>query len=142
MQFTRGCISRLSRQLALSKSTDAQWGDLLVTNFQEEKVINEKKYLTAALNSHHMCRGIYTYSTRNFYLETARLSPHFIRYLLAPLTPTGKRNRELCSRQPSLLETHSSASHCTPASSPLLYSRCHLALTALPMQSHSAINSK
>lgn len=138
VQFTRGCISQLSRQLALSKFTAAQRGDLSVTNFQEEKVINEKTFNNSAGFPSHV-RGIHTH---NFCLETARLWPHFIRYLLVPLTPTGKRNRELCSRQLSLFETHSSVLRCAPASSPLLSSRFHLAPTALPMQSHPAVNRK
>lgn len=133
VQFTRGCIPRLSRQLTLSKFTDAQRGDLLVTNFQEEKVINGKICNSNTEFPSHVRRYIHMQHT-NFCLETARLSPHFICYLLAPLTPTGKRNWELRSRQRSLLQTHSSASHYTPASSPLLYSRFHLPPTALPMQ--------
>lgn len=87
------------------------------------------------LNSQRMCGGIHTYGTCSFCLGTARVSPRLLRYLLAPLTPTGKRNRELCSRQPSLLETHSSASRYAPAPSPPSTDR-------VAHQSHSAVNHK
>lgn len=126
LRLTRGCTSRLSRQLALCKPKMPN-REISGNKSPEEEVI-KRKHLTTMLTSHPVCGGTHTYSTHNFYMETAT----FHRYRFTPLTPTGKRNGKLCCRQLSLLQTHSSALHCTSAPPPLLYSRLHQALAALP----------
>lgn len=71
-------------------------GSSLAPHFQEEKVISEKLF-TTMLNSHHMSRVLCG-------------EPPSILYLLAPPTPGGEVNPELCSLL-SPLDSPSSAPH-------------------------------
>lgn len=86
-------------------------GRSLVTNSPEEEVIKEK-HLTTMLNSHPVCGNTHTEHTQ-LLRGNSHAHGHISSLPFTPLTPTGKTNGKLCPQQLSLVETHSSALHCT-----------------------------
>lgn len=130
VQFARGCTPWLSRQLALHKLTDAQRRDLLVTNFQEEKVINKKILNNNGAFLLHAWRYAHT-GHAQLLLGNSTFIASFHPLLVGSTDTYWEEQPELGSRQPSLLEPHSSASiaHQHPPHSAIASSTQHQLLS-------------